>query len=399
MRDEIKCLAGVEIPAAIPWEPFAAPVLEFLDQLSAAIRKESKENRLYEEIAAFGFWCRRSNLNAFRNRYEDGRIRLGRGLIFHIPATNVPVLFAYSLVIGLLAGNGCVVRISGRSQTQDLKLCDIMGALLNRNEHRTIKERISVFTCSRDDDRVRMWLEQCDGTVIWGGDETITSIRCMPMKPDAVQVMFPDRYSICILDVEHMKKIQEETFKELAHRFYRDTYAMDQNACSCPRFVLWNPGKNALQTSLIQKKWWKAVAEAASDYEITAYKATSKYEFLCSIAMLLDEAVGIECYENLLYTIMLSKIPGNVEQLRGNCGIFFEYAGNWRSILSQLAVRQLQTVTYYGLEKQDLTDYVVQHHLYGIHRVVPVGRAMDMDLIWDGQDLITMLSRQISQEG
>ena len=61
-----------------------------------------------------------------------------------------------------------------------------------------------------------------------------------------------------------------------------------------------------------------------------------------------------------------------------------------------MAVRQLQTVTYYGIPKKEITDYVINHHLYGVHRVVPVGDAMNMDLIWDGQDMIGMLSREIS---
>ena len=41
---------------------------------------------------------------------------------------------------------------------------------------------------------------------------------------------------------------------------------------------------------------------------------------------------------------------------------------------------------------------MVANHLFGVHRIVPVGQAADMDLIWDGQDFITVLSRQIGRE-
>ena len=34
--------------------------------------------------------------------------------------------------------------------------------------------------------------------------------------------------------------------------------------------------------------------------------------------------------------------------------------------------------------------------LRGIDRVVPVGRALDMDIVWDGYDLIGSLSRLIT---
>jgi len=55
-------------------------------------------------------------------------------------------------------------------------------------------------------------------------------------------------------------------------------------------------------------------------------------------------------------------------------------------------------VTYYGIRRKELTDYIINNHLYGIHRVVPIGEALNMDLVWDGQDLIEMLSREIVWE-
>lgn len=116
MKDEVIVLAGTGQPEAKPWEPFAEPVMEFLGQLSCEIRRSRQQ---YEEMAAFGFWCRRYHMEEFRKRYKDGRVRLGRGVILHIPASNVPLLFAYSMVMGLLAGNSCAVRISSRSHEQD----------------------------------------------------------------------------------------------------------------------------------------------------------------------------------------------------------------------------------------------------------------------------------------
>ena len=77
--------------------------------------------------------------------------------------------------------------------------------------------------------------------------------------------------------------------------------------------------------------------------------------------------------------------------------MFLQYRGEWKKAVRRLAVRQLQTLTYYGVCGQELVDYVIDAHLQGIQRVVPVGSAMNMELIWDGQDFIRSLSRSIGQ--
>lgn len=398
MMVDVTYLAGVKTISAEPMIPFAAPVLNFLEALSHELHNRREELIPYPEIKAFGFWIRRTHMEEFKSRYADGRTRLGRGVTFHMAASNVALLFAYSMVIGLLAGNSCAVRISSRSQEQDRKLCEIIETLLVQQEFTYIKNRISIFSCDRENEVLKGWVKECDGLIIWGGDEAIQSIRKINLRPDGVQVMFPDRYSICILDLENVGKMQEEELSKLAYSFVKDTYAMDQNACSSPRYLIWNQNETLKKAAAIRKKWWKAVEKEAASYDLTPHKATKKYEALCRYAMTMEEIVEIESYKNLVYTVLLSDIPSNPEQYRGSFGLFFEYQGDYGSALKKLAVRQLQTVTYYGIPKKEITDYVINHHLYGVHRVVPLGDAMNMDLIWDGQDMIGMLSREISRE-
>lgn len=395
MKDEVVILAGVRQQETEPWGPFAAPVLDFLEQLSREIRRERRQN---EQLAAFGFWCRRSHMEEFRKRYEDGHSRLGRGVVFHIPAANVPLLFGYSLVMGLLAGNSCSVRISSKSGDQDQILCRIMDGILTRPEYKGIRRRISVFSSQRDSLAVREALSDCAGCVVWGGDRTIMEIRSMPIRPDAVQLNFPDRYSISILDTLQLGYMTEEELKNLAHRFYNDTYLLDQNACSSPVFVIWNQKEESKEAQNARVRWWNAVAEEARSYDLTAHKAMAKYELLCKYAMTMDGETKISRYGNRLYTIGVPEIPSDTDQLRGAFGMFFEYRGDWRKALTRLASSRLQTITYHGIEEQEIVDFVLKNHLFGVHRIVPAGRAADMDPVWDGQDFIAVLSRQIGRE-
>ena len=54
-----------------------------------------------------------------------------------------------------------------------------------------------------------------------------------------------------------------------------------------------------------------------------------------------------------------------------------------------------QTLTYLGFQKEELEDFVIKNRLSGIDRIVPVGQALDIDIIWDGYDLAKSLSRII----
>ena len=395
MKDEAVILAGVRNLEIKPSEPFSGPVLEFLKQLSCEIRRERKQ---YEQLAAFGFWCRRSHMEEFKKRYLDGRPRLGRGLVFHIPASNVPVLFGYSLVMGLLAGNSCSVRISLKSQEQDIILCRIMERLLKRNENRGMRKRICIFSSQRDSRIVKEMLSVCEGCVVWGSDRTISKIRSLSIRPDAVQLNFPERFSLCILNLVQIGSMMEDELKNLAHRFYNDTYLLDQNACSSPRLILWDQEQETEESETIRVRWWNAVAEEALSYDLTAHKAMVKYELLCRYAMILEGEIEIKRYKNTLYTIRLPSVPLSPDKLRGLFGLFFEYQGDWKKAVSQLASSRLQTITYHGIEEQELLNFIIRNHLLGVHRIVPVGRAADMDPIWDGQDFIAVLSRQIGRE-
>ena len=75
---------------------------------------------------SLGFWLRRSNLESYKKRYENCGFRLGLGRTFHIAPSNVPLLFVYTMAIGLLAGNSCRVRVSARGNTESEKVCELM---------------------------------------------------------------------------------------------------------------------------------------------------------------------------------------------------------------------------------------------------------------------------------
>ena len=59
---------------------------------------------------------------------------------------------------------------------------------------------------------------------------------------------------------------------------------------------------------------------------------------------------------------------------------------------------KFQTLTYFGLNKSDLINFVIKNRLNGIDRVVPIGKALDIGVVWDGYDILGSLSRIINVE-
>ena len=60
-----------------------------------------------------------------------------------------------------------------------------------------------------------------------------------------------------------------------------------------------------------------------------------------------------------------------------------------------IITNDVQTITYFGINKDEIKNLIIDNGLLGIDRVVPIGRAFDMGPFWDGFDVIQSLSRTI----
>ena len=54
-----------------------------------------------------------------------------------------------------------------------------------------------------------------------------------------------------------------------------------------------------------------------------------------------------------------------------------------------------QTLSHIGLSEKDITNLVMQITNRGVDKIVPVGKALDFNVIWDGYDLVEQFSRKI----
>ena len=393
-NEAVTLLAGEMEITSVPEIPFEETTMEFLSALSERIR-ELPRMLSGEEMRSLGFWLRRSNLESYKKRYENCGFRLGLGQTFHIAPSNVPLLFVYTMAIGLLAGNSCRVRVSARRNTESEKVCELINELLGLPEFQVLKRRISIVTYGRENrEATEKFSRECDGRVIWGGDMTVEEIRKIPIGPSASEVVFPDRASIAVFDADAVLALSEEGLAETAMRFYNDTFSMDQNACACPRAVFWR--ESCPKTGeAAAGRFWQALAQTAKRYGLTEHKVSVKYGDLWELAAGGARIAKVRKFENRLYVTEMKDIPGTASEQRMRFGSFLEYhmknGEEWISAVSE----KTQALVYFGVEKQELCECVLHHRLRGTHQIVPVGQTLWMDLVWDGKDMIQLLSRTI----
>lgn len=361
----------------------------FIAELSAEILK-SPLARTYPDLSALAFWGRKANLQKLKEAFGDTAGRLGRGLCFHIAPSNIPVNFAFTYLFGLLAGNANIVRLPSKTFPQIDALCALMKKVLPK--YPEIEKRTAFVRYPRSDEITAEFCKIADARMIWGGDKTIENIKALPASPRCVDIAFADRYSLAIIDGEAVLNADDAQMKRLAENFYNDTWLMDQNACSSPQIILWiNDGEGARA-----KFWNAALAVAEAKYALQDAVAVDKYTLFCTEAVVNDNAESFARNGNLLYREEVKALTPDIINHRGKGGYFFEHALTDLSELCAVITEKFQTITYFGIDAVKLREELIAANVRGIDRIVPVGKAMDIDVIWDGHDLVRELSRIVS---
>ena len=368
-------------------------VISFLDDISIAIKK-SKLASPYSDLKNFGFWCRKANLINISENYPKKNLMLGRGIVLHITPSNVPLNFAFSFAFGMLSGNSNIVRLPSRNFTQVNILCRIIYKILKKFKYSSLLNKFCFVKYDKSDDISSQLSREVDARLIWGGDETINKFKKYQTSPRCVDLTFSNRYSISIMDINEIAKLREKELKNLAQKFYNDCYLMDQQGCSSPQALLWVGKKNFLA----KKKFWEALSKIVhlkygSDLSVANQKITS----LSRVAVTSKTNFRLNYKDFKLLRLNINDASSEIEKIQCHFGTFAEIHIGKIDKLKKIISKRFQTITYYGLERKELNDFILHNGITGVDRIVPVGRAFDIGPIWDGYDIIYSLSRIISK--
>ena len=387
----IEILAGTLPENAKANTPFSDQACALLADLSTALMR-SEEAKAQADVVAFAFWCRKSQLARLKERYIDNHLRLGRGLAFHISPGNVPINAFYSFAFGLLAGNANVVRLPSKASTSVDIILNVLSTLFAKSKYTELAQANAFVRYDAASDITNRLSAACDARIIWGGDATIAQIRKSPLPPRAYEITFADRYSFAVLDADTIAGFSETDLERQAINFFNDTLKMDQNACSSPHLVIWKNGNNTSGKT----RFWRAVdAYTKQTYTLEPVQSVDRHTRLLSGFISGPEQQLTTPISNPVQRVNLTGLPANMDTLRGIYGLFYEFDATSLQEVAHIVNIKYQTLTYLGLDKTSLTEFVVENRLHGIDRIVPVGSALDIDTIWDGHDVLKELTRII----
>lgn len=392
MNNAYTILAGSLPAEPSPMQPFSPLVLDFLQELSQRLLHHQLA-QADPAWAALGFWLRPKHIKQLAESVSRKDCRLGRGLIFHIAPSNMPTIFAYSLCLSLLAGNSNIIRLSPRLAPAVAPACDLIHSIWKDKAFSALDEHNAIITYDHDDSLTARFSRQCDGRVIWGGDASIAAIRAFPLPPQATDIVFADRYSLAVFSSTAIHTCSDDDLRQWAHHFYNDTYGADQNACSSPRIIFWLDDSSLFETA--QQRWWDAVEAEAAAYDLQPIKVSSKYTDAWEFSMTYPHIQSVSFRTNRLYVYTLSSLPENITSLSGKFGQFFQYPLRSISQLMPFLSKKVQTISVLGISPAVLRKEVLHAGVMGADRIVPVGQALDMSVVWDGCNIIESLSRCI----
>ncbi|MDC1096229.1 acyl-CoA reductase [Pelagibacteraceae bacterium] len=373
------------------FQPINKLALDFLGDFSNLLRKNNKKN-LTQDLLYLVFWCSRKKKELEKHKLNS--FRVGRGLVFHICPSNVPTNFIYSFFFGLLSGNSNIVKLPSRDFKEKKIIIAVLNSLFNKEKYKKFRNSNLFIQYNNEIELTKEISAKCNARIIWGGDETVNNIRKVWIPERSIELTFPDRYSISIIDTNKLSKSNESTIKKLAKNFYLDGYLMNQMACNSPHCVFWI-GKN----KEIKNKFWKYVNYfVEKNFIFDNIHAVDKYTNLLENFIYQKKIKKLKRYNNFLYVVNLNSVIKNIENIRGVSGTFFQLDINDLNTLSQYITKKCQTATYYGLNKESIKNFILNNHLKGLDRFMPIGRALEIDVNWDGYDTIKSLSRVITIE-
>lgn len=123
-----------------------------------------------------------------------------------------------------------------------------------------------------------------------------------------------------------------------------------------------------------------------------------KYTLAAELSASGELKFELKTYSNYLYVGKLRELPERLDVVRGKYGLFFETDLKPMEELCRHIGTKVQTCATYGIDNNELMNELIGCGCQEIDRIVPIGKAMNISVYWDGYDIIGTLSRIIAVE-
>lgn len=375
--------------------PFSPQALGFVAEFTRRILK-LPGLRGFPELATLSHWFRPAAIDHLARQttaLESGTV-LPRGTVFHLAPANVDVLFAYAWLMSLLAGNRNVARLSQKPGQQRDALIGILHQMRAEDVFPEVLERTVLVTYPHDDAITRAISARCHARIVWGGDATVAKIRAVPLAPQAIELVFPDRFGIAAFDASAVVSLPAQDLRELSRRFCNDMLWFAQQACSSPRCLYWIGATDAIASA--KAAFWPAVREQAAQFEDETAALMARITDACLLATVAEGARLEDSLSAYPIRLAVGRAGGDLREIQSGYGLVTEVDLPRLDLLADQLDDRDQTMVAFGLDHAQLAAFASSLPNRALDRIVPVGRALDFHHIWDGTDLFAVLMRRVT---
>jgi hypothetical protein len=399
-KTSVKQLRQASLPSAQDYLSFT---IEFFNRLSQEIFKDAESNK-YPDLISLAFWLRKANLlslvKQFLSPSSSNTFFKPRGLVLHFAPSNVDTMFVYSWAISLLAGNKNILRLSTRRgyvAESLIKFCN--NIFLDYPEYSSLLNGNMLLEYEHDDEITAFLSQHCEARIIWGGDNSIQNIRRIPIPAYAVEAVFANRFSLCLIKAEALIEASQvkNDFERLIEGFVNDAFWFDQQGCSSPRAVMWLGNESIILQA--QNLFWPNVVKLAEKKFPELLAALSypmqRISFLAKVAAE-NKGKLIGEFSGFPLRIKVKKIDADLRLQHPGLGCFYEMAVDAMEHAAQVLQPKDQTLTTFGFDHSELASLINQAS--GIDRIVPFGKALAFSPVWDGYNLFHTVTRFVTVE-
>lgn len=370
--------------------PFSAERIGFTHALSQCILTDPLA-RDFPELMAMAHWFRKAHVLALQKQFDEVHTaRQAAGTVFHITPGNVDTVFMYSWLLSLLLGNRNIIRLSQRSNPQMERLLAYLRESFA--EYPALAGENLLLTYGHEDNITEELSRHCDRRVVWGGDATVAHIQSIALPAGAEDIGFPDRFSMAALEAAQVAGLEEKARDALFQAFYNDSLWFDQRACASPKLVVW-VGEDAVIAKARAAFWTgfgayvqrKGLPACATQ---TILRATIAMQWAAN-GWLAEEDAPIDTAQFPLH-LRLEGLPAGLRETHPGVGMFGEVALGDIQDLAALTSEKEQCLSVFGFGEAALHSLKRSSHF---RRIVPMGKALEFAVEWDGVNLFHALTR------
>ncbi len=390
-------IAGSELIARLaaarraPAAPFAPERIALVARVSERLLRRGGP-QASSFITHFAFWTRKAALEAlggnFAKRLPPKTIARPRGVVFHLPPANVETVFLYSWVLSYLAGNANVTRVPTEFGSVIRSVCEMfLTELAGEGAETQFFVQYSATGALN-----RAISAESDARVVWGGDAKVGAFAPLPLRDGGKAIWFGDRSSFCVIKGSAVAMLDAAGMRALASRITNDIFIFDQMACSSPS-VLYVIGSREEHGAAIE-----ALLEAVSALAIGSDTGAGTGQFMRKMVVAFQaaatgDAEAIAWRDPALTTVMTRATSRHEERVGGGF-LWVDFIDGIPAIAAMAQERD-QTITHFGFSPEEVQELAETVANSGVSRLVPAGKALDFDSVWDGYDLPFELTRLV----